>query len=234
MTNHNLAFFVIPLVFAVACSSSDSGSSDGSGASTGVAGTGGAGVAGTVGSAGSTGVGGKGGGMGGKGGTAGIGGSGGSGGSSGSSGVGGTAGSSGVGGSAGSSGVGGGAGSAGAGGGGASFAAVQAVFAAHGCTGGFLPCHGTSPFDGALDLTAPNAYASLVSVPADIAPTKLRVKPGDAAGSFLMQKLTNNLAADMSEGSPMPQGEAIPWNAIKLPPSDLAVIAAWINAGAPQ
>jgi hypothetical protein len=53
----------------------------------------------------------------------------------------------------------------------------------------------------------------------------LRVAPGDTAHSFLLAKLTNNLAA--GEGVPMP------YNAAPLDDATIAVLEAWIAAGAP-
>lgn len=98
------------------------------------------------------------------------------------------------------------------------------------CGGGPRSCHQSSPFAGNLDLTTANAYASLVGVPASIASTKLRVRPQDPGGSFLMQKLTNMQA--QNEGLPMPQGEGILWH---LPdPTALSVLRCWITVGAPN
>jgi hypothetical protein len=53
-----------------------------------------------------------------------------------------------------------------------------------------------------------------------------RVWPGDPARSYLMAKLTNNLAA--GEGFPMP------YNAAPLDEATLEVLEAWIAAGAPS
>ena len=86
---------------------------------------------------------------------------------------------------------------------------------------------------GGLDLSA-DPYAALVGVPANNAKAKsegkLRVKPGDAADSFMYIKLTLTTAGDPTTtyGSPMP------YNNPALPQEDIDGIKAWINAGAPN
>lgn len=99
-----------------------------------------------------------------------------------------------------------------------------------GCSGfGQFACHGRMPFDGGLDLTAANAYKALVGVPATIAPTKLRVQPGNSAASFVVQKLTNTQGAN--EGGPMPDPvEGLKWS--PPDPAKLAIVRCWIENGA--
>ncbi|MFO0549365.1 MAG: hypothetical protein U0271_13315 [Polyangiaceae bacterium] len=129
--------------------------------------------------------------------------------------------------------TGGAGGSGGLGGGSAAdFAAVETqVFS--GCQGGGpMSCHGSSPFDGELDLRPGHAYQALVGIAAHESPGKTRVIPGDVANSFLTQKLTNDLAGDGSEGVPMPSGEAIMW--MQIPDDKLSLVTTWIAAGAPQ
>jgi hypothetical protein len=98
-----------------------------------------------------------------------------------------------------------------------------------GC-GGFGPmsCHQRAPFAGGLDLRTANAWAALVNVTATIAPAKLRVKPGDADDSFLVEKLTDTMGAQ--EGDPMPKGEAIMWS--PPDPAKLNTLRCWIANGA--
>ncbi len=110
------------------------------------------------------------------------------------------------------------------------FKAAQTAMLSSCGGGGPRQCHGTSPYSGNLDLTTANAYHSLVGVAASIAPSKLRVKPQDPDGSFLVQKLTDKLQA--SEGQPMPLGEGILWHAPD--PTALAVLRCWITLGAPN
>jgi hypothetical protein len=103
----------------------------------------------------------------------------------------------------------------------------ERIFSGHGCN--VSTCHG--PLGQAnLDLRYGAAYGSLVDVPAfnavALAAGKLRVKPGDAAASFLSQKLHGTLLP--GEGSQMPLVGTL------LDAVELAVVDAWINAGAPQ
>jgi hypothetical protein len=107
------------------------------------------------------------------------------------------------------------------------FKAAQAAMLSS-CGNGPRQCHTTSPYANNLDLTTADAYANLVGITAVDAPTKLRVKPQDPDGSFLVQKLTNNLQA--SEGQPMPIGEAIMWR--PPDPTALNVLKCWITLGA--
>jgi hypothetical protein len=98
-----------------------------------------------------------------------------------------------------------------------------------GCAGlGPMSCHSRDPLAGGLDLTAANAYASLVGVDAVASPGKKRVVPFHPEQSFLVDKLTNNLTVD--EGNPMPQGEGIMWRAPD--PARLHVLECWIARGA--
>jgi len=99
----------------------------------------------------------------------------------------------------------------------------QRIFGAHGCA--VSTCHG--PLKAAnLDLRAGASYANLINLSSTIAPSKKRVVPGDAASSFLSQKVHGTQGA--TEGSTMPLvGQA-------LSTDELAFLDAWINAGAPQ
>jgi hypothetical protein len=90
-------------------------------------------------------------------------------------------------------------------------------------------CHGSTRA-GNLDLRPGAAYASLVGVAPDNAAARakglLRVKAGDVAGSFLSAKVHGTLAVD--EGSPMPL------SGNPLTEKEIALIDAWIAAGAPE
>lgn len=88
-------------------------------------------------------------------------------------------------------------------------------------------CHGGVGRKGDLVLTGDQAYQNLVNVPASNeaakAAGKLRVVPGQPDASFLMQKLT----------APAPgEGERMPLVGGVLPAEDLALVRAWIEAGA--
>ncbi len=74
------------------------------------------------------------------------------------------------------------------------------------------------------DLSSASAsFASLVNVASEQVPSLLRVAPGDATNSYLMQKLKG----EATVGGQMPLGgNPLPWPTID-------VIRDWINAGAP-
>jgi hypothetical protein len=102
-----------------------------------------------------------------------------------------------------------------------SFAAsVQPMFSANCATSG---CHSGTFAAAGLDLGVGQAYANIVNVASTEQPLLKRVLPGDAASSYLYQKLTN---APGISGAPMPLGS------FPLPADDLDVIEAWINQGA--
>ena len=88
-----------------------------------------------------------------------------------------------------------------------------------------VKCHGTKEKKSKLDLSAGEAYKSLVGVPSREVPETLRVKPGDPEQSYLWLKLNHSA----SEGSGMPKGIFFSKN---LSDQDLATIRAWIVSGA--
>jgi len=103
----------------------------------------------------------------------------------------------------------------------------QRIFGYHGCA--VSSCHGPLA-QGNLDLRDGAAYGSLVGVPA-VNPVaaragKLRVAPGNAAASFLSQKLHGTLATG--------EGARMPYVGTSLTPAELAFVDAWITAGAAQ
>ena len=83
-------------------------------------------------------------------------------------------------------------------------------------------CHVGASAPQGLRLDANNSYHLLVGVPSTEVPGILRVKPGDPANSYIIQKLQGTAAV----GAQMPFGEA------PLPASTIAVIAQWITEGA--
>jgi hypothetical protein len=101
------------------------------------------------------------------------------------------------------------------------------IFSDRGCA--VAACHGAARA-GNLDLRPGAAYTSLVGVVADNAAARaagrLRVSPGDAAGSFLSAKIHGTLRPD--EGGGMPLGGD------PLSPVEIALVDAWIAAGAPE
>jgi hypothetical protein len=105
----------------------------------------------------------------------------------------------------------------------------QQIFSAHGCNVG--TCHG--PFSAAnLDLRPGASYAELVNVtPSNAmaaAAGKKLVESGNAAASFLSQKLRGLIDSGGGEGQRMPLVGGV------LSSIELDLIDAWINAGAPQ
>ena len=87
-------------------------------------------------------------------------------------------------------------------------------------------CHSAERPTANLDLTAAHAYNSLVNAPAEKDPSKLRVKPGDAEGSFLYKVI--------SEGD-----ENVGYSHVGLFTDDtyapfLDIIKAWIDGGAKE
>jgi hypothetical protein len=86
-------------------------------------------------------------------------------------------------------------------------------------------CHGGANPQLGQNLAAASAYASIVNVPSVEKPSLMRVKPGDAADSYLYQKIT---------GAPGITGSRMPLIGGPLAGSDITLIQQWINAGAPN
>ena len=109
---------------------------------------------------------------------------------------------------------------------GVSFCAdVQPIFTAS-CA--FSGCHaGAAPQLG-QNLSAGNAYASIVDVPSVEAPALDRVEPGAPDDSYLVHKIEGTFASVGGSGGRMPLGQGA------LPQADIDVIRAWIAAGAPN
>ncbi len=89
----------------------------------------------------------------------------------------------------------------------------------------FSSCHGSSGGGAAdLDLTEGAAWAEVVGVASSDAPDQTLVVPGDASASYLVQKCTPGAAGIV--GDPMPDGGE------GLEAERLALLTAWIDAGA--
>lgn len=84
-------------------------------------------------------------------------------------------------------------------------------------------CHGGDTAPQGLVLSEGKAYGNLVSVESMQQPGTARVEPFNAAGSWLVTKLK----PAPPKGVQMPQGGM-------LAPNQIALIEAWINAGAPN
>jgi hypothetical protein len=83
-------------------------------------------------------------------------------------------------------------------------------------------CHSGANAPVGLRLDAVNSYASLVGVPSVERPNLMRVAPGDANNSYIIQKLEGTAGV----------GERMPAGLPALPQSDINVIRQWIGDGA--
>jgi cysteine-rich repeat protein len=110
--------------------------------------------------------------------------------------------------------------------------AIQAVVfdsPVYGCAN--MLCHDAVAPQGGLDLTAGNAHANLVNIPAQGSLDFLDlVEPGDKDLSFLYEKLAAaTLGTPLNGGSSMPSGGAPP-----LTQDHLEALRLWIQGGAPE
>ena len=96
----------------------------------------------------------------------------------------------------------------------------------------FSSCHSSTTNAGDLNLEEGIAYKNLVNVdaadPKAVEASKVRVVPGDSAGSFLYQKLAGTFGD--GEGVIMPQGQTEPFE----PDCRLRAVREWIDNGATQ
>ena len=99
---------------------------------------------------------------------------------------------------------------------------IQDIFNRGGCTAS--NCHGQSPGQASLNLSAGSAYAQLVNVPSSQNGTFTRVVPSDANASLLYLKVSQ---ANPPVGVRMPPGG-------QLSSVDQQNIRNWINNGAPD
>jgi methionine-rich copper-binding protein CopC len=86
-------------------------------------------------------------------------------------------------------------------------------------------CHIGANAPEGLQLDQAHSYALLVGVPSAEVPGVMRVKPGDPADSYLIQKL---------QGSSGIVGVQMPFGGPYLPQTTIAFIQQWITNGAPQ
>jgi methionine-rich copper-binding protein CopC len=86
-------------------------------------------------------------------------------------------------------------------------------------------CHIGANAPEGLQLDQAHSYALLVGVPSAEVPGVMRVKPGDPADSYLIQKL---------QGSSGIVGVQMPFGGPYLPQATIAFIQQWITNGAPQ
>lgn len=96
----------------------------------------------------------------------------------------------------------------------------------HGCNDS--NCHGRSPGQASLDLSASKSYEHTVGVSSSLS-SMLRIAPDDPEQSFLYRKLAWATNGEKVEGgTPMPAGGLPP-----VPEPMLAGLRAWIEQGAP-
>jgi len=100
----------------------------------------------------------------------------------------------------------------------ADFASIQDNVLTPICTA----CHAGAGAPQGLRLDAANSYDLLVGVPSSEVPSLFRVKPGDPANSYLVQKLEGRASV----------GARMPFGGPYLDASTIAVIRQWITDGA--
>lgn len=107
-----------------------------------------------------------------------------------------------------------------------SFGEIQRTVFNRSCTS--AACHNAATRAGNLSLAPGESYDDLVNIEPENAVARgaglLRVTPGSVDESFLVAKLTGDLAA--GEGSMMPLGAG------SLPESEIDLIRGWIEGGA--
>jgi len=91
----------------------------------------------------------------------------------------------------------------------------------------FGGCHSDATRQAALSLTPSEAFGALVGRPSTLRPAQVRVVPGDTARSWLLVML----GADETRRGGFSR---MPLAAAPLTPNQLATVANWIAAGAPQ
>jgi hypothetical protein len=97
-------------------------------------------------------------------------------------------------------------------------------------------CHGEKPTDSVdLDLRAAAAYGQLVNHAAKARKGALRVKPGDPAASFLIDKLTDSLGPQEGKSMPLDPDTGAPIDPSPVPAAFIEdALKPWILAGAPD
>jgi hypothetical protein len=111
----------------------------------------------------------------------------------------------------------------------ASFTAIQnVIFNGKGCSNN--GCHGGGQPANGMSLSNGNSYNAIVNVAARAGGGLKRVLPGDASSSFLYRKV----AARTSPGSFSIAGSPMPLTGSALSTNQLAALALWIDAGAPE
>lgn len=90
----------------------------------------------------------------------------------------------------------------------------------------FSGCHaGTNPALG-QNLSAGQTYAAIVNVPSQEVPALMRVRPFEPDSSYLVHKIQGTQGSVGGSGGQMPLG------GVPLTADQIAIIRAWITAGA--
>ena len=97
-------------------------------------------------------------------------------------------------------------------------------------------CHGPKPTDSVdLDLRPAAAYEQLVNHAAQARKGALRIKSGDVAGRFLVDKLTGGLRKREGKTMPIDADTGAPIEPVPTDPAFVEqVLKPWIVAGAPN
>jgi hypothetical protein len=112
------------------------------------------------------------------------------------------------------------------------FQAIQKqIFERRGCTSAI--CHGSSPGQGGLNLSADVAYQNLFEVPAT-GEDMNRVEPGSREASFLFLKLAAATDPSLLPTNYIPPGSPMPTAGQPLTDDELEAIRLWIYNGAPE
>lgn len=85
-------------------------------------------------------------------------------------------------------------------------------------------CHSIATRQAGLVLVADSTYAALVGRPSVFRPQELLVRPGDAANSWVMVMISDDVRRGTLPRMPLGSGP--------LTPNQIATIANWINQGA--
>lgn len=100
----------------------------------------------------------------------------------------------------------------------ATFASIQSTVFTPIC----IACHSGASAPQGLRLDAANSYAMLVNVASNEVPALKRVAPGDAANSYIVQKLEGHAAV----------GARMPFGGPYLDAATITLIRQWIDNGA--
>jgi hypothetical protein len=94
-------------------------------------------------------------------------------------------------------------------------------------------CHNSAPGAIAPALDAPDVYGELVNVPATNVPSLMLVHPGSVHQSYLARKILGKRIPDHTQRMPQGCPAQVPAGGC-LSDGEIAAIAAWIQAGAPD